>query len=300
VSSYQWNFGTKAIPDTVSSKEPPVIHFTDTGVHTVQLVANNSYGSDTFYRNVYIERDTIEPPYFSKWSDTFCLGDHFEFAVQEKPYYLNYSWTSGGNYVDSVAANSPTCQITFLKSGYTVIQAHVFSKCAENKSSIDSIYVLDTAFQDFSLMIDGREIEASPDSGYALWYKWDFGNGHSSDEKSPLYLYDSGGTYLVSLVLGSHCAIDTLTQEIYIQGAGVKRIQNERAYIFPNPVVRTQALQISNNSFDHYEIWTTAGIVLVRDEIKSESIDLNTIQAGTYFIVLMNGDIRVIQRLIIL
>jgi large repetitive protein len=47
------------------------------------------------------------------------------------------------------------------------------------------------------------------------WY-WDFGDGNTSDEQNPSYLYAEAGTYSVSLIVEGEEGSDTITKEDYI------------------------------------------------------------------------------------
>ncbi|MCE3297352.1 MAG: hypothetical protein K0R65_3066 [Crocinitomicaceae bacterium] len=52
-TSYSWNFGANAVPQT-STAANPVVHFTTNGTHNVSLTATSIYGSDTETKTNYI------------------------------------------------------------------------------------------------------------------------------------------------------------------------------------------------------------------------------------------------------
>jgi gliding motility-associated-like protein len=54
-------------------------------------------------------------------------------------------------------------------------------------------------------------VDSSESSSTALTYAWDFGDGNSSTEKSPLHVYSSAGAYTVKLVVtaGNGCMKDS-------------------------------------------------------------------------------------------
>lgn len=53
-------------------------------------------------------------------------------------------------------------------------------------------------------------------TGGILTWDWDFGNGDSSDVQNPGVTFSDAGTFDVTLIVGSGCAFDTLTQQIVI------------------------------------------------------------------------------------
>ena len=52
-TSYAWDFGTGASPQTSTSTNPTV-SFSTNGTHTITLIATNQYGSDTLIRTAYV------------------------------------------------------------------------------------------------------------------------------------------------------------------------------------------------------------------------------------------------------
>ena len=70
-----------------------------------------------------------------------------------------------------------------------------------------------------------QEFTLENQSQLAQEYQWDFGNGDSSTEKSPVYKYDDFGTYDITLITnpGSFCA-DSITKTIDINDLAIDQL----------------------------------------------------------------------------
>ncbi|MGB4850199.1 MAG: M43 family zinc metalloprotease, partial [Saprospiraceae bacterium] len=99
-NSYKWNF-TGGIPETSTDSFPTVI-FSESGIHTVELIVNNSFGSDTVVKTILIQPAEV-------YYDTL-MTESFEDSSfnQQIP-----QWTLGGKKwsVTSLAAYSGTHSI---------------------------------------------------------------------------------------------------------------------------------------------------------------------------------------------
>ncbi len=89
----------------------------------------------------------------------------------------------------------------------------------------------------FSASLNGLQvifINTSPN--LANTYSWDFGDGNTSTAFGPTHTYDSAGTYLVTLIIGNECGLDTFLQSLSVSTVSAVRpsaASNWRAY--PNP-----------------------------------------------------------------
>ena len=73
-ATYEWSFIAGAIPVSYSGITPPPIVYTADGMFEIQLIVNDSCGSDTAYKNVFI----FPLPYAQTGSDTtLCKKDTF-------------------------------------------------------------------------------------------------------------------------------------------------------------------------------------------------------------------------------
>lgn len=72
----------------------------------------------------------------------------------------------------------------------------------------------------------------------AISWKWDFGDGDSSNVKNPNHVYNTAGVYSVSLSIsnGLNANTETKTSYISVSGLGVEEIINsDNILVYPNP-----------------------------------------------------------------
>lgn len=88
----------------------------------------------------------------------------------------------------------------------------------------------------FELNVNGLNVEFTNTSAGATSYSWDFGDGSPllSGVANPVHDYAAGGPYTVTLIAGSPCGADTVTQTLGLVGAGEPALL-EACRLFPNP-----------------------------------------------------------------
>ncbi|RAI89488.1 PKD domain-containing protein [Algoriphagus yeomjeoni] len=93
-------------------------------------------------------------------------------------------------------------------------------------SSEEEFPVIEANFEvksDKTLAFVPIQFEAIPDSAYA--YFWDFGNGKTSNEKTPFPIYEEPGTYTVSLTTTSLNKVkNTVSKEVKIGAYFITKI----------------------------------------------------------------------------
>lgn len=71
----------------------------------------------------------------------------------------------------------------------------------------------------FGIETDNLKITCTDYSTNARSWAYDFGDGNTSTDQSPVHFYDSAGTYNVQLVVTNEAGTDTLTKEITVSAA---------------------------------------------------------------------------------
>jgi gliding motility-associated-like protein len=106
-----------------------------------------------------------------------------------------------------------------------------------------------------------------------LWFRWDFGNGDTSDLEDPLYAYDSGGVYPFELIIQYECRADTLRDTVTILEVPSVDLGPDQ-YICPGDIVNLNA----NNPGVTYQ-WSTG------DTVQAISVT----DEGPYSVSVWNG-----------
>ena len=212
--TYLWNFGD----GTTSTEKNPQHIFTNTGNFQVKLstVGVNNTTSET---SKYL---AITPPPPAQ----AC------FSTQYDSYYINeiinlsncstnastYLWDFG----DGTTSTAQNPQHTYTSTGrfYITLKATGNGVTSEVTDFIDILSSPLPALACFSLEYDfnyvDEEIQFTNCSLNANSYYWDFGDGTTSTEASPIHIYDAPGNYTITLTADGVNSSDqaSLIQEV--------------------------------------------------------------------------------------
>ncbi len=200
---------------------------------------------------------------------------------------LDYAWSTGD-----------TTQTIFARSSglytATVINAN---DCATTDTVGVNITLSPTA--SFSAVPNGLQvsfINTSPN--LANTYFWTFGDGDNSTAFGPSHTYDSAGTYLVTLVIGNECGLDTFQQSVSVSTTSVPQPGLPVTWrVYPNPAQRQFWVEGANdpgNEIDWRLIDLTGRTLAAGRELAESSgqqrwsIDVSRLPEGFYWLVIQD------------
>lgn len=209
IIGYQWSFGD----GSTSSQSFPSYTYTASGSYNVQLVVTTAYGcKDTLVQNITAATGSVPTAMFN--SNNVCLNDSSIFSdassVAAPDSIISWIW----NFGDGNVSSSQNPSHNYNASG-TYNVTLVVSTPGGCKDSIKSfIYVNPLPAPGFSNnnTCAGKTVVLTNNSAIAsgsiLSYHWNFGDpssgtSNTSALKDPSHLYNTAGTYTVSLTLTS-------------------------------------------------------------------------------------------------
>jgi hypothetical protein len=126
-------------------------------------------------------------------------------------------------------------------------------------------------------------------------YHWDFGNGASSTNETPNYLYPSEGVYTVTLEASDNC--DQLSVKIQEIDVVFNAVVQNRSYgfnVFPNPTNGIFYIDYHSPSERELQIQIVDKLGICKRSIRTNSstivIDTNGLSAGLYLIRIKEGN----------
>ena len=203
---YDWDFGAPGLITDVSTEFEPTYTYPDVGLYTVTLSAGADFhcpSLDQAEFDVY----TLLDPWFPL-PDPQCFEGHsFDFAAQGtvNPDAI-FLWDFGTTATPSTGNNQVVNGVTWDAAGsYPVTLSIEQDVCL--KTYTDTILIIPNPTADFSILNETgcapytvTFINESEVQTQAIW-EWDFGDGNTANGANPIHVYDTPGTFTVSVTV---------------------------------------------------------------------------------------------------
>jgi gliding motility-associated-like protein len=203
--TYSWNLGN----GTVSTAANPQTIYVGEGAYTVSLTVTYDGVSETLVKEDFIVVHNQPVVNFSLLSDTIGCAPYtvtFENnTVDPEGSDLTYTWSLGDGNLSNEAAPAHT----YMPAGnfdVTLLAENAFG-CSSSYTEPQLVHVVkpQAVFGVHPSNSCTGELEAFftnnsvARTGYATF--WDFGDGTTSDERSPAHFYDDEGAFTVQLTI---------------------------------------------------------------------------------------------------
>jgi PKD repeat protein len=182
------------------------------------------------------------------------------------------------------------------------------ASCISNRVPVTA-YVLNGSNSFSYSSAAGNSVTFTPAVTTASSYTWDFGDGTTSTQMSPVHQYTGTGPYTVSLTISNGSCSETVSGAISA-AAGATAIQDidvvQSMAAYPNPVkdildIRVNAIQAANVQMTVYDM---VGNVISTQNVQVNIGENNMTQnvssyaSGVYMIVMQTGSSRATSRFV--
>lgn len=149
---------------------------------------------------------------------------------------------------------------------------------------------------DFAV-ISGQTYQFTNLSQNATGQLWDFDPG-TSHISNPVHTFTGPGTYAVNLYSFDHCDTIISTKNIIILPTLINESEAFKdTFIYPNPAHSTIFLDPKPAKEYSFHIYSSTGsIMLNRENIRSNEIDINSLHTGLYYLKIIIGDEVVVRK----
>lgn len=225
-TSWAWSFAGGS--PASSNSQNPTVSYPAAGSYSVTLTATNPYGSDTETKSGYITVSQSTPPVadFSANNTVINAGESVTFTDLSSNSPTAWNWVfTGGSPNGSYLQTPPS--ITYYSAGTYNVQltvANTFGNDSETKSSYITVVAAAVApVAEFS-PTNAQKCTGSPitftdqSDNYPTSWSWTFENGSpaTSTSQNPMVIWDTPGTYVVTLSVTNSEGTDSETAYVTI------------------------------------------------------------------------------------
>jgi len=226
-TAWTWDFGNGQI----SSRQNPVITYSNPGTYNVRLIVRNASGSDVVEKDGYITVYASPHPLLTSNLSVACVPANVQFtdnSVPEAGTITSWLWTFGDGSTSTV--QNPLH--VYNQTGYFNIGLQVTNSGGCSASIVDYRYirvvngvqpnfVFNQSSASCTAPYTGQLLNQSAGPGN-LTYAWTIGNGatpSSSPDTSPVVTFPSNGQYNVNLAVVSSLGCSaTIQQAVNLTG----------------------------------------------------------------------------------
>ncbi len=197
-TSYSWEFGD----GTGSTEENPTHTYPDDGEYTVILTATNNCGSETTEQ--IITTSSIPQAAFTAENKDGCGPLTVSFIDQSTENTISWSWSFPGGIPSTSTEQNPT--VVYETAGtYTVTLIASNSNGETTVTATDFVNVAPLPTPGFFTDINGTQVIFTNTTINGDQFVWDFGDGSTSTEMNPVYIFSMDGEYDVILTAENEC-----------------------------------------------------------------------------------------------
>lgn len=255
-----WNFGD----GNTSAQQNPLHIYQTPGSYQVTLTTQDTTGCQSVYTNP-LPLQVNQPPQaiFTISSHTGCAPSSISFNNTSTG-SVNYQWYFGDG--DSTMLASPTHQYSGAGIYYPVLVAMNTAGCVDTLVSNIPVTIIEPPVASFVAANNSgcsplpvNFINQTTNNDSTTTYQWNFGNGQSSNQANPLFIYTQPGIYNVTLIAtnGQNCTSTyTLPQAVVIQnGAPLPAVELKSVSVAPSQAIEITWENLPVQNLDAYNVY---------------------------------------------
>jgi len=234
-TNYFWDFGD----GSTSNLQYPTHAYNSTGIYTVKLVVSDNTGcSDTLIKTNYISVASGNINYVSPATITACAPYSVNFGDASDA--ASYLWDFG----DGTTSNLSNPNHVYNTPGVYVVSVTTQLANGGCEISINNFqtFIIDGVVLDFSYTVSScppYEVYFVDSSVNTTNWHWSFGDGGSSSQQNPSYIFPNPGNYDITLTattVGGCSAQLFVSDGVQITGLGASATASSNDTIAPYTV----------------------------------------------------------------
>lgn len=218
--TYSWDFGD----GNTSSIQNPTNTYAEEGIYTIELTVTNQCGTNTSSQTI----NTYTPvsANFSSDISEGCANLVVQFGDESSANVTDWMWTFPGGIPSTSTEENPV--VTYNEAGqYDVILTVSHPESTETITLVNYIAVSDVPVTSFDFFKDIYEVDFTNTTVEGESFVWDFGDGNTSTDESPIHTYAEEGDYTVVLTATNSCGTTTSSMVVSINALPTAGIDAE-------------------------------------------------------------------------
>ncbi|MEL7121321.1 MAG: PKD domain-containing protein, partial [Bacteroidota bacterium] len=326
-TSWSWTFNG-GTPGT-SNQQNPTVSYSTAGIYTVVLTVTNADGSDTETKTNYITVSTTPPPPNGNgctggitnfpYSEGFenGLGGWIQASNDDMDWTIDLNGTPSSSTGPSSAIEGNDYLYTEASGGNSNSTAILTSPCFDLSNIVSATFSF--GYHMYGSNMGTLTVQISNDDGANWTDLWQESGNKGNQWLSANLNLDSyaGGTIQVRFVglTGSSFRSDMAIDNINLTASSARLAnaevkpgkENKETYrVYPNPTRNNLLLEMTSANYGPLTIIITdiMGRELIRQKLEqnpgfnSYNIDVSGFDAGTYILIALDDEKRVIERFI--
>ncbi len=231
-TNFMWDFG-----DGNSTSTPNPSHtYATGGTFNVRLIAMNPNAcktSDTAFVTVRVDTNSINADFDVVQTDS-CKPFKATFTNKSKSgASTTYTWLfgdgktfNGQNPGSHEYADTGTYTITLILNDPAACNPN---DTMRKTISFNTLYV-EAGFEGPPIVCEKTGAQFNNRSKNALTFQWKFGDGKTSSESNPNHIYDTAGTYIITMYAynpGTCNGVDSLTDTIQVESTPIANFRHD-------------------------------------------------------------------------
>ncbi|MEM6261708.1 MAG: PKD domain-containing protein [Bacteroidota bacterium] len=233
---------------------------------------------------------------------TVCEGEEVALSLREADGWKNFEWLGTGMRGEPLQGKSPTARIS-RNTTFKVVGTDEFG-CRDTASINVQVSRLSgkisASTQDIDLANQAGFVRFEDLTQGATRWKWDFGDGGSSTQKSPTHVFTEPGEFEVRLQVSNEVCTQVVSQNIVVENSSsIDELLDEsglRVYPQPTQGPLTMEFQSPREMFLKFRLIDSSGRSVVSDAVMVEKglfkriLNLSNFPAGTYTLQITDGE----------
>lgn len=144
----------------------------------------------------------------------------------------------------------------------------------------------------FTYAVAGNKTTFQNSSTFATSYKWEFGDGNTSTQASPVHTYAQQGKYTVKFTAGNNCFSETITDTVKIGAGSAGNIagKNEKISIATAGNGSVILFLPDTGNYKELQVYSISGsLIMTLDAAHTKQLTLNNLVPGMY-VYKLNGE----------